>query len=235
MRRNIKGKKPKKKRALHFHLRRSKKVYIFILVFILSFFIYKQIDLQVMPTIIAMAELKGETIATNVINTAVKETLDENKINDDELVSYAYNSEGEVISCAVNTILINEICTGVISNIAEQLDYIGTTPLRIPLGNFTGNSIFSNTGPDIKIDILPAGTATIDYGSNFTSTGINQINHRVWLNVQTKVQVVVPLEAKQLVVKQQITLVDRILSGDVPPNYVNVPEESILDVNDEPN
>jgi hypothetical protein len=44
------------------------------------------------------------------------------------------------------------------------------------------------------------------------------------------VQVVVPLFSDQIVVKRRVVLIDKVISGDVPPNYVNVPDQNILDV-----
>lgn len=226
LRRNIKGRKPrnKKKRILG---------YLFILIAMISFstfFVYEYIDNKILPVVVAMSQLKIKTIATQSINDAVKKTLEEREINTDDLVSYYYNDSGEIVSCGIDTIKINEICAEVINKIAEEVDRYSDEKIPIPAGHLIGSNVFANTGPDINVEILPFGTATINYDREFRSTGINQINHRVWLNIETTMQVVVPLASEKVTVTQQVTLVDRIISGTVPPNYVNVPETNILDV-----
>lgn len=229
MRRNIKGRKPRK--------RKNKKKrflgYFFILlslVALLTYFVYEYIDEKILPVVVAMAQLKIKTIATQSINDAVKKTLEERQIDTNELVSYNYNDDGEIVSCGIDTITINEICADVINKIADEVDRYSDEKIPVPAGHLIGSDVLANSGPDINIEIMPYGTATINYDREFRSTGINQINHRVWLNIETTMQVVVPLASEKVTVTQQVTLVDRIISGIVPPNYVNVPESNVLDV-----
>lgn len=228
VRRNIKGRKPRRRN-------RKTRLSIYIILFtilltIATFYTYEYVDEKMMPILMAMGGMRVQTIATQSINEAVRETLENDKIDTDKLVTYYYNREGEIISCSIDTIMINKICSEVIDHLDDELNTYSNQTMPIPIGNLIGGRIFANSGPDIKIEILPFGTAKINYQREFKSTGINQINHRVWLNVETTMQVVVPLASEKFTVTQQVTLVDRVLSGDVPPNYVNVPEESILDV-----
>lgn len=228
VRRNIKGRKPRRRN------RKTKLSIYFILFTILltiaTFYTYEYIDDKMMPILMAMGGMKVQTIATQSINEAIRKTLEDDNIDTDKLVTYYYNSEGEIISCSIDTIMINKICSDVINKLTNEIDMYTNQTMSIPIGNLVGGKIFANTGPNIDLKILPFGTAKINYQREFRSTGINQINHRVWLNVETTMQVVVPLASEKFTVTQQVTLVDRVLSGEVPPNYVNVPEESILDV-----
>lgn len=192
--------------------------------------IYIQLDREVMPSVMAMAKVKATSLATEAINEAIKETLNAQQITTDDLLSYDYNDKGELISWNVNSILINQICTDVVTNTNQSLQHIGEVSLKMPLGNATGSRIFANLGPDIIIKVMPVGTVKVDYSNDIRSTGINQVNHVVWLNVEATVQVVVPLFSDQVQVKRKVILIDKVISGQVPPSYVNVPQESILDV-----
>lgn len=183
-----------------------------------------------MPTLLAMAEMKVKTKATNVINDSVKAVIEENNINTNELVTYYFNDKGEITSCGINTIMINQLSSEIVDKITYDLDKLGVENISIPMGNLLGSNMFGNIGPDIQIELLPIGTTMINYDREFRSKGINQINHRVWLNIDASLQVVVPMATEQLVVSQEITLVDRVISGVVPPNYINVPEDNALNV-----
>ncbi|MGL4346113.1 MAG: sporulation protein YunB [Cellulosilyticaceae bacterium] len=192
--------------------------------------IYIQLDREVMPTVMAMAKLKGTSLATESINEAINQTLSTQQITVEDLLSYDYNDKGELVSWNVNSILINKICTEIVTNANQELQHIGEVSLKIPLGNLTGSRIFANLGPDITIKVMPVGTVKVDYDNDIRSTGINQVNHTVWLNIEATVQVVVPLFSDQVQVKRKVVLIDKMISGQVPPSYVNVPKESILDV-----
>lgn len=192
--------------------------------------IYIQLDKEVMPTVMAMAELRGTTVATEAINEAIRQTLESKQTTVEDLLSYDYNDSGELISWNVNSILINNICAEIVSKSTEELQNIGTVSFKIPLGNLTGSRIFANLGPDISVKVLPVGSIKVDYENKIQAAGINQVNHMVWLDVEATVQVVVPLFSNQIVVNRRVMLVDKVISGKVPPSYVNVPSESILDV-----
>ncbi|OON97228.1 MAG: sporulation protein YunB [Candidatus Epulonipiscium fishelsonii] len=191
--------------------------------------IYIQLDEEILPTVMAMAELETTSIATEAINVAITETLLTNQITIEDLLTYDYNDDGELISWNVNSILINNLCNEIVSKCAKELKNIGTIVFQIPLGNATGSRLFANLGPEIKVEIMPIGTVTVDYENNIKETGINQINHTVWLDIKTTLQVVSPLFSNQIKVDRKIMLIDKILSGAVPPNYVNIPEEDFLD------
>lgn len=192
--------------------------------------IYIQLDREVMPTVMAMAEIQGNTVATQAINEAITQTLTGSKATMDDLLSYDYNDVGELISWNINSILINNLCSDIVTKSMQALQNIGTVAFKIPLGNLTGSRIFANLGPEMSVKVLPVGTVEVNYDNEIRSTGINQVNHTVWLDVEATVQVVVPLFSDQIHVKRRVILIDKVISGKVPPSYVNVPKDDILDV-----
>lgn len=205
---------------------------IFAIMVIIAIFsiIYIQLDRQVMPTVMAMAKLQGTSAATTAINESVRQSLKEVQATEQDLLSYDYNDQGELVSWNVNSILINTLCADMVQKANAELENIGEATFQIPLGNLTGSHIFANLGPDIHVKVLPVGTVKIDYDNEIRSTGINQVNHTVWLDIEATVQVVVPLFSDQIVVRRRVVLIDKMISGKVPPSYVNVLPESVLDV-----
>ncbi|MEG0319223.1 MAG: hypothetical protein RR627_04915, partial [Niameybacter sp.] len=104
------------------------------LAFIIAIFslIYIQLDRQVMPTIIAMAEKEATTISTKAINEAVNLSLESSQITEEDLISYDYNDAGELVSWNVNSILINTLCADIVDKVAEKLSTIGTISFKVP-------------------------------------------------------------------------------------------------------
>lgn len=213
------------------HYRARKYQGLLAIVIIIAIFItlYIQLDREVMPTVIAMAEHEATTIATKAINEAVNLSLESTKVTEEDLISYDYNDAGELVSWNVNSILINTLCGDIVGKVADKLGSIGTTSFKVPLGNLTGSRIFANLGPEITVEVLPIGTVKVDYDNQIRSTGINQVNHTVWLDIDTTVQIVVPLFADQVHISRRIVLIDKMVSGKVPPSYVNVLPNDVLD------
>lgn len=191
---------------------------------------YIQLDRQIIPTVLAMAKIQANTVATKAINQGITQSLLINQTTMQDLISYDYNDSGELVSWNVNSIMINNLCASIVDHTMDELQNIGIVKFKIPLGNMTGSRLFANIGPEVGVDVLPIGTIKVNYDNNIRSTGINQVNHTVWLDVEATVQVVVPLFSDQIIVKRRVILIDKVISGAVPPNYVNVPEKDILEV-----
>ena len=90
-------------------------------------------------------------------------------------------------------------------------------------GNFTGNSLFSGIGPNIKIRVMPAGTVTTEFKTEFLSAGINQTRHRVYVSVVCHMRVVAPFASDNVVVDNSVTVAETILIGEVPSYYQGLP------------
>jgi sporulation protein YunB len=191
---------------------------------------YIQLDRQIIPTVLAMAKIQANTVATKAINQGITQSLLINQTTMQDLISYDYNDSGELVSWNVNSIMINNLCASIVDDTMDELQNIGIVKFKIPLGNMTGSRLFANIGPEIGVDVLPIGTIKVNYDNSIRSTGINQVNHTVWLDVEATVQVVVPLFSDQIIVKRRVVLIDKVISGAVPPNYVNVPEKDVLEV-----
>lgn len=221
---SINGVKPKKNRV------KLQRYIIISLIIVLLFLGYNYVERQLWPTVIAMANMKIQTMATTIINQSVDETLRDQNINTEELITYHYNEKNEIISLGVNTVLVNKLSAGIVEKITNEVDKYKDESIEIPLGNVVGGGVFADSGPNFKVDIMPYGTTKINYDKEFSSTGINQINYRIWLDIEIAMQVMVPLDTEGILIRQQITLVDRVINGDIPEHFVNVPEDNILDV-----
>ncbi|MGL4798115.1 MAG: sporulation protein YunB [Cellulosilyticaceae bacterium] len=222
--------KPKMQYTRRLHYHKVQGVFAMLIIIAIFSLIYIQLDREVMPTVMAMAKLQGTTAATKAINEAVSQSLKEIQATEQDMLSYDYNDQGELVSWNVNAILINTLCADMVDKANTALENLGEVAFKIPLGNLTGSHIFANLGPDIEVKVLPVGTVKIDYDNNIRATGINQVNHTVWLDIQATIQVVVPLFSDQIVVNRRVVLIDKMISGKVPPSYVNVLPDNVLDV-----
>ncbi len=181
------------------------------------------INKEVMPVIRSMARSEAKTIAVKSINTGVNATLRANKVTTQDLLFYDYNEAGEIVSWNVDSIGINELCADIADLIIDDLTKTGDIQLKVPLGVLAGVHMFSSVGPNINVKVLPQGTANIDYKNQLRGTGINQVNHVVWLEIELKMQIVVPLSSEEMIIKRRVVLVDKVISGKVPTHYLNLP------------
>mgnify|MGYP001784667819 FL=1 len=89
-------------------------------------------------------------------------------------------------------------------------------------GSFTGLKILSGRGPGIKIRISSVGDVATDLRSEFVSQGINQTLHRVYLQVDTSVNILTPFDNIEKEISNQVLLMENVILGEIPSTYYNL-------------
>ena len=86
----------------------------------------------------------------------------------------------------------------------------------------TKNLVFYNLGPKINVDITQIGNITSSYESVFESAGINQTRHKIYLNVDMKMKLIVPLNSRDVEISSQIPIAETIIVGKIPNTAIEL-------------
>ena len=184
-------------------------------------FIY--IDNSLTPTIKVLAETKAEELANRSINKSVAEII-KDEVNYSDLMNTKVDNEGKITMIESNTVMMNKVASDVALRIQEELKQVKTTTSYIPIGTALGSPILAKYGPQLKVSIEPIGTVYVNFKTDFEDAGINQTRHRIYLEVNTKVKVVIPLTTDTKEVKAEIPICETVIIGDVPNSYINIPK-----------
>lgn len=206
------------------------KIFIFaVAFFVLSIYGFIWVDKNIKPTVLAISEVQARKIATQAINEAVK-----NKIKDEikykDLIFVNFDKDGKVTMMQANTIMMNSIASDVALEVQENVRNVAAKPVKIPIGNALNSQLFK--GPNINITIIPQGTVSVDFTTEFIESGINQTIHKVYLVIITEVRVIVPLASDVIKIVTNIPIAETIIVGDVPESYVFIPEDEIPNIID---
>ena len=182
------------------------------------------IDKSLTPSIKILAETKAEEIGNRSINKAVGDIIN-GKVTYSDLMTTKVDSNGKISMIQSNTIEMNKIASDVALEIQNELKKVKTTSAYIPIGTALNSPILAKYGPKLKLSIEPIGTVYVNFKTEFEDAGINQTRHRIYLEVSTQVDIVVPLISQTKEIKAQVPICETIIVGDVPNSYVNVPEE----------
>jgi len=208
-------------------IKRKRFIIWIIAIMVLLVYLYRFIDVNIKPTIVAIAEIKARSVTTQAINDTIKTKI-RRDINYNDLIFVKYNNEGKVTLMQANTILMNSIAAEVALEVQEQLGKISKANIKVPLSNAFDTQII--TLPSIKVQIVPQGSVAVDFATEFESAGINQTRHRIYIIVVTDIKMIVPLVSENLRITTNIPIAETIIVGDVPERYVNVPNENLLNV-----
>lgn len=85
-----------------------------------------------------------------------------------------------------------------------------------------GINVFSGYGPDISIKLVPLGNIETKFDTNFSSEGINQTKHTIYMNIQSAITVVAPFIGSSVNCNSSVTVAETIIVGDIPATYYNI-------------
>lgn len=189
-----------------------------LLVFILSIFLY---DKKIYPAVLQVAEslIKADTI--ECISKTSMELFDE-EFNYDEMIIIDKDNEGNINMIRANTVKLNYLTSRLSIRCNEELQKMGEVGVEVPLGWMTDNSAFYEFGPDINVKLDPIGNMKVSYESKFESAGINQTRHKIYLNVEARVRMKIPLNSKEQVVTCQIPVAETIIVGKTPNTAIDL-------------
>lgn len=171
------------------------------------------------PTILDIAQVRVHSEATRAINEAVLAVF-EREINYSDLVVVEKNKDNEVVLLTANSALVNSLARNTSLLTQTKISKLFESPINIPLGTLSGIPLFNELGPNVSIEVTPVGTVTCSMVSKFETAGINQTLHRIYLNVDGKVDLIVPTMHQVLEISTPILICETVIVGQVPQTFL---------------
>ena len=196
-------------------------------ILIIAFSTVKLVLDAVFPIFDTLCEDKAKSIATIVSNEEARNVMDEYSY--DELFTIEKDNNGNIIMMRSNVILINKIISDVAIRTQNRINEQGRDNLEIAFGSFTGIKLLSGKGPGIKMRISSKGSVETDLKSEFDSKGINQTIHRVYLEVNCKIDILTPFQDIEKNITNKVLLLENVIVGNIPETYYNLEGMHSLD------
>jgi sporulation protein YunB len=213
----------KKRRATKRKIPRRYVVFgiMFLLVVLFARGFYR-FDRLILPLVLEAEELRIQAEINNIINSVIHEIIVQNNVTaGDFVLQNSVANEGLPV-LSVNTVLVNEICNAAAQAISERLNNLDPETVSVPIGMVFGLDTLSQVGPRFSFQLAPVGNALVNYATSFTAVGINQTHFSVWLEVESTVRIINPVQSSEIIVMRHVSLVDTVISGVVPGTYVSM-------------
>lgn len=189
----------------------------FCIIFILLYLYAKNIAT---PVIVANTETQIGNFATRSINYAIADTMNQS-VSYGELVNVIKDENDNVSLIEANSVRINVLSKTMSKVVMNNFLEFAKNPIKIALGSFTGISILAGSGPTIAYKVNPYGEVFCYFTSDFSSAGINQTHHKIYLNISIKVNVVMPLRKLVINSSSEVLLCETLIVGKIPEVYLN--------------
>ncbi len=196
-------------------------VVITVMLLLLTNFILHLSDSVLRPMVEGVGVESAKAIANRSVMLAVEEELTLNGVEYADLVTVETSDTGEVRALVSDIVGINQLKSRVSERVQENLK-VDVIRLSVPLGNLIAGELLSGRGPEIDLRLIPYGSVVVDIENEFTSAGINQTLHRIILNVNTGVSIMMPVSNVSTNVVTSICVAETVIVGRVPEYYTNI-------------
>jgi len=139
-----------------------------------------------------------------------------------DLINIMTDRNGKISLIQANTIKMNALGSETSSIAQDEIRTMGQEGIYIPLGAVFNSKILAGLGPKIKVTIIPVGSVTTDFATEFENAGINQTRHKIFMIMEANVRVVIPLGSDTAHIKTRVPVTETIIVGEVPDYYINV-------------
>lgn len=160
------------------------------------------------------------SLSTSAVSDAVYDVIAEQNIEYEDLVEISYDNNNEISLISIDTVLVNNLARRFYQVAQVYLDRMGDNGLDIAIGTFTGLPFLVGVGPTINIKLVQIGAMTSCFKSKFTSAGINQTNHSLYIELHASVSLVLPTYSSTVDSVTEFLVTESVIVGDVPEVYL---------------
>ncbi|HAH97257.1 MAG TPA: sporulation protein YunB [Firmicutes bacterium] len=203
----------------------SKGALFIVIVIIAAILTLVIVDRRLRPTLLQIAEMRAQVIATRAINQAISDKI-AGGIRYDDLFSIKTDSRGKIVMLQQNTAEVNRLASQATIAVQETLRQISHERIDIPLGQILGSQLLASYGPMITVMVVPLGAVSTRVIDRFEHEGINQTRHRIYLEITGQIRIVVPLISSNVKVVAEVPITDATVLGEVPQVYLNADQKN---------
>ena len=175
----------------------------------------------------------AKAVAVNVVAIKINQSLKEGITNGElqgDLLHVERDSEGKVQYVEADSRLITRLVLAFSMKMNENYNLGDTEVVPMNLGILTGNKILSQLPLTVNVKVMPLSLTKFQCETEFETQAINQTRYKVYCTVTSNVQILAPFSRETAEINRKVLLAEAVIVGEVPDNYVRVPQDDILDV-----
>ena len=191
-------------------------VVLVLLAILLAVWIYWR---SMTPTILDIAQTRLVSETTLAVNDAVCVVLAD-CTNFKDLVTITRNDNNDITMISANTALVNLLARNTAIMSQSKINAIKAFEVDVPLGTLSGIPLLSEKGPAVTVTVSPIGTVNCTFTSTFETAGINQTLHRIYIHVDSKVDLIMPTSHLEVETSTPVLICESVIIGTVPDVFL---------------
>ncbi|MCI8481903.1 MAG: sporulation protein YunB [Clostridia bacterium] len=200
--------------------KKTKKICKFFIIILVMLLTFQMMMNSMKPILETLCKDKAKSVATIICNEESTKIIGQYQYED--LITIHRDNDNNITMLQSKIIPINYIISDVGEKVQKRINEMETEKIHINLGGLTGSKLLSGMGPSIPIKLNLVGNVETDLRSEFQSQGINQTIHRIYLQVDCKINVLTPYQTMEEQISNQVLIAENIIVGKIPEAYYNL-------------
>lgn len=171
------------------------------------------------PVMTSMATARVSNTVNRIVMAAIDEAVVSGQIDYGNFVSFEKNESGQITALRSNMAEVNRMQSEIADEILQRLTELSASELHIPLGTLTGSALLAGRGPALIVRMQAVGSATATFRNQFSSAGINQTRHQIFLDVDVYMSILLPGLTTSTRVSNEVAVAETVIVGSVPETY----------------
>lgn len=157
---------------------------------------------------------------SELVNSSVYDVLERTGADYSKLSVDVYDDSGRFISSEICAKNINMLQGMIIAEINKNIKELSANEIKISTGTLSSIGLLNGMGPKVKIRLIPIGSAQAQLNSVFEAAGINQICHKISLDISAEVKTVCPSGSEIVEADMTCLIAENIISGEIPDSMI---------------
>ncbi len=169
------------------------------------------------PVFTAKASAYSNSAFTELVNKCIADMAETEEFS--EFFEIISNDAQRITAIEANTAKINSIKSKLLMNVQNALSSAYPAYVDIPLGSLSGYYLLAYAGPSIPVKVMPASIVDGSFDEEFVSVGINQVKHKIYLDVSVDMRYTGYLLHESETITASVPIAETVVVGEVPAYY----------------
>lgn len=180
------------------------------------------LEARLRPVVAEIAAAQAQNTMTAVVEEAITTGLAARQVSYSDFVTIQRDGGGAITALTTDMARINLLRAELTAAILEALAEVDVSDIQVPLGSLFDLEPLWAKGPTLKTRAMTVGTVQAEFDSQLTSAGVNQTLHRIWMEVEVPMTLLLPGGTVETELHTRLCVAETVIVGQVPDTYLQV-------------
>lgn len=183
------------------------------------------LEYKLRPVVAEIASTQVQNTMTAVVEGAVTADLAARQVSYADFVTIQRDEGGAITALTTDMARMNLLRAELTAAILEALEGVDVSDIEVPIGSLFDLEPLWAKGPALKAKAITVGTVRAEFDSQLTSAGVNQTLHRIWIEVEVPMTLLLPGGEVATSLHTQLCVAETVIVGRVPDTYLQVGQQ----------